>query len=183
MKLGYSDVFPNRELWQKISEKFNGKFKVSFNSGRELEIHRLWIPFKKWELLISESDTRPLKFEINFDCLFDYQLTIGPEDLIEKIMKRLGQREIEIGNQNFDNKYLIKSNNTDLTIDLFTKEIVDCFLKYDVYSISYTLNDKKQTSKLLSVISYKIDNEKAFEELIDLHFKFISRLSELKIII
>jgi len=182
MKLGYSDVFPHRELWENVSQKFNGVFKISFNSGSELEIHQLTIPFKKWELLISESDTRPLKFEIKFDVSFDYQLTIGQEDTIDKLMKRLGLKEIEIGNRKFDDKYLIKSNNTDLTINLFTKEIVDIFLKYNLYSISYMLNKYKQTSKLISVISYAIDNEKAFEALINLHFSFVQKLSELKIV-
>ncbi|NVO03985.1 MAG: hypothetical protein HXX09_14915, partial [Bacteroidetes bacterium] len=152
MKLGYSDVFHKRELWSQLSEKFNGKFEIHLTSGNELEIHKLSIPFDKWELILSESDTRPIKFEIQFDSYIDYQLTIGREDTIDRLLKRLGKREIEIGNKDFDSGYTIESNDTETTIKLFSKEIIDSILKYKVYSISYSSDMKKQKSNLISVI-------------------------------
>ena len=179
---GYLDVFPERELWKQISVEYKGEFRISFNSGNEIEIHRLHIPYKKWNLKISESDTKPLKFEIEFGSQFDYELTIGWEDSIEKLLKLLGKREIEIGNKSFDEHYLINSNDREITLKFFSTEIIDCLLKYNVYSISYFTDIKKQTSNLISVISRTIDDKKTIEDLINLHFKIIDKLEELMII-
>ena len=63
---GYLDVSIKRELWQKISDEFKGKFKISRTSGNVFEILKISIPYKNWEIKISESDTRPMKFEISF---------------------------------------------------------------------------------------------------------------------
>ncbi|MFZ4413275.1 MAG: hypothetical protein ACOYOV_09365, partial [Bacteroidales bacterium] len=99
---GYIDVSLKRELWQKMSNQFKGKFKISHNSGNELEILKITIPYKNWEIIISESDTRPMKFEISFVSQIEYELIIGFEDSIEKILKRLGKKEVEVGNEMFD---------------------------------------------------------------------------------
>jgi hypothetical protein len=134
---GYKDVSSKQELWRQLSVEFNGKFKISRNAGNELEILRLDIPYKKWEIKITESDTRPLKFEIEFISQLGYELTIGWKDSIDKFLKFIGIREIEIGNENFDNHYLIKSKDKEKTIRLFSSEIIDYILKYNIYSISY----------------------------------------------
>ena len=125
---GYLDVFPKRDLWRQISKEFNGEFKVSHNSGNEIEILRLNIPYKNHEIVMTESDTRPLRFEIEFNNKVDYKLTVGWEDSIEKLLKKIGKREIEIGNKEFDNHYLIRSQDKDKTTKLFSQEIVDYLL-------------------------------------------------------
>lgn len=183
MKLGYSDIFPKREFWRQLSDKFNGKFEIYLTSGNELESHKLFIPFDKWEIILTESDTKPLKFEIQFDSFFDYNLTIGKEDKIDRLLKLLGKREIEIGNNDFDNNYTIESNDKETTIKLFSKEIIDCILRLEVYSIAYSTDNKKQKSSLISVISMTNDEMIVIEELIDLHFNIINKLKEQSIII
>lgn len=87
---GYLDVFSKREMWKQIAEEFKGDFKIAHNSSNELEIHKLIIQYKKWVINISESDTRPLKFEIEFNSVMDYSLVLGWEDSIEKLLKNLG---------------------------------------------------------------------------------------------
>jgi len=173
---GYLDVSSKRKLWKEISEKLGGRFRISLTSDNVIEIHRLIIPHKKWELKISESDTRPLKFEIKFKSNNDYELTIGPEDYVEKLLKHLGKREIEIGNNEFDNNYLVKSNDEVKTIKFFSKEIIKLLLKHNVYSLSYTTNTIKHTSTFMSAISRTIDEKIAFVELIYLHIKIIDKL-------
>lgn len=178
---GYLDVFQKRELWRQIGNDFKGQFKISHNSGNELESLRLIIPYRKYEIILSESDTRPLKFEIEFESLLAYKLIIGWEDSIEKILKQLGKKEIEVGNEKFDKHYLIKSNNADKTINLFSDEIIDYFLKYNVYSLSFITDKKTKQSKLTSVISRTVDDKKTIEDLIMLHIKLIDKLKELLI--
>ena len=179
---GYLDVSIKRELWQKISDEFKGKFKISRTSGNVIEILKISIPYKNWEIKISESDTRPMKFEISFISQFDYELVIGYEDAFDKILKRLGRREVEMGNEIFDNKYLIKSRDSEITKRIFKQDIMDDFIKFDIYSLAYTTDSKKRTSNLISVISRTVDDKLTIESLIRLHMRIVDKLKELKLI-
>lgn len=179
---GYLDVYPKREMWDQIAKELNGEFRVGFNSGHEIEIHRLFIPYKNCELKISESDTRPLKFEIDFTCHADFDLIISWEDSIDKLLKRFGKGEIQIGHKDFDNHYLIKTKFPDQTIRFFTPNIIDQIVAQNVYSISYQTNILKNTSNLISVISRTIDDKKTILDLVQLFKCIIDRLEELDII-
>lgn len=179
---GYTDIFSKRDLWAQIAKDFDGKFRVSHTSGNELEIHRIYINYKNWEIVLSESDSRPLRFEIMFATEVDFDLVIGWEDSIEKILKKLGKREIEIGDKKFDDHYLIKSNDSDKTKRLLSSDVIDLMIKHNVYSISYQSNLKKQKSSLVSVISSTIDEKDIISDLIHLHFKLIDNFESERII-
>jgi len=176
---GFIDISLKRELWKEISDEFKGKFKISHTSGNVLEILRINIPYKNWEIRLSESDTRPLKFEISFKSEIDYELIISYEDSVEKLLKRLGKKEVELGHEQFDNIYLIKSHNSEITKKLLTKDIIDDFIKLNIYSFSYTTDLKTRTSNLLSVISRTIEDKSTIEDLVRLHMRIIDKLKEL----
>lgn len=72
---GYIDISEKREVWKQISLEFNGQFKISKIVSTDLEIHRLTIPYKHYQIRISESETKPLKFEIDFNSLLNFKLT------------------------------------------------------------------------------------------------------------
>ena len=120
------------------------KFKISRTSGNVIEILKISIPYKNWEIKISELDTRPMEFEISFISQFDYELVIGYEDAFDKILKRLGRKEVEMGNRIFDNKYLIKSRKSEITKRIFKQDIMDDFIKFDIYSLAYTTDSKNE---------------------------------------
>jgi hypothetical protein len=179
---GFIDISLKRELWQTISDEFNGKFKISRTSGNVLEILRISIPYKNWEIRLSESDTRPLKFEISFKSVIDYELVISCEDSIEKILKRFGMKEVELGHQKFDNKYLIKSQSSEITKRLITQDIIDDFIKLNIYSLAYTTDSKSCTSNLISVISRTVEEKSTVEDLIRMHMRIIDNLKKTEII-
>jgi hypothetical protein len=182
MKLGFTDIFPQREIFQQLSEKFNGRLEIHLTSSNILESHSLYIPFDNWEILLTQSDTKPLKFEINFDSLLDYNFVISLEDTIDKIFKFFGVKEIEIGNKEFDSRYLIESNDFLMTSKIFSKEIAETILKHNLYSISYLTDESHQTSKLLTVASMTIDSAEVIADLIYLHFNLIKKLKDDNII-
>lgn len=179
---GYIDISLKSGLWQEVSNEFNGKFVVSHTPGNVLEILKICIPYKNWEINLSESDTRPLKFEISFKSEIDYELVIGYEDSIERLLKRLGKKEIELGSKEFDNKYLIRSHNSELTKKLITQDIIDGFLKLDIYSLAYTTDLKSRTANLITVVSRTIKDKSTIEGLIRLHMGIIDKLKELVLI-
>ena len=101
---------------------------------------------------------------------------------IEKILKRLGKKEVEVGNEMFDNKYLLKSQNSEITKKILQQDIIDGFLKFNIYSFAYTTDTKRRTSKLISVISRTVEDILTMEDLIKLHMRIIDKLLELKLI-
>ena len=180
--LGYSDNFPKREMWKEIAKELNGEFKIRYNSGHELEIHNISIPYKKWNIRISVSDSRPLKFQISFISDQDYKLTISWEDFIERFLKRFYKPEIQVGWKKFDNKYLIKSNRSDLTKKIISEKIQKVLLKYNVYSVSYQTDSKSQTAELISVIQRDAGDKKMILELIDMYKLLIDNLVKSRVI-
>lgn len=180
--LGYTDNYPNRSLWKEIADELQGEFKVKHNSGYELETHQVYIPHNNWEIIISVSDTKPLKLQVKFNTNFDFNLTISWEDFIEKVLKKIGFREIELGNTEFDKNYLIKSKKPDLVKSILNKEIQDIMLKYNIYSLSYQTDKKVRSSELISVIQRKVGSKEMIIELIDFFKLFINKLEDTKII-
>jgi hypothetical protein len=180
--LGYTDNFPKREMWKEISKELNGEFKIKYNSGHELEIHNISIPYKKWNIKISVSDSRPLKFQISFLSSQDFELVLSWEDFIERILKKFSKPKIELGWKEFDKHYLIKSNRSDLVKKIITKEIQKSLLKHNVYSISYKTDSKKRTGELISVIQRRAGNKEIIIELIDMYKLLIDNLEKSKII-
>jgi hypothetical protein len=180
--LGYTDNFPKRQIWREIVKELNGEFKIKHNSGNELEIHNIKIPYKQFELFLSVSDTRPLKFQISFRPIIDFNLVISWEDFLERILKKFGKPEIQLGRKEFDNHYLIKSNRSDIVKRVFTNEIQKAMLKHNIYSISYETNMKKHESNLISVIQRQVEDKDEIFELIDLFKLLIDNFETTKVI-
>ena len=180
--LGYTDNFPKREMWKEIAKELNGEFKIKYNSGHEIEIHNISIPYKKWNIKISVSDSRPLKFQISFSSSQDLKLTISWEDFIERIIKKFSKPEIELGWNEFDKHYLIKSNRSDLVKKTITKEIQKTLLKHNVYSISYQTDTSKRTAELISVIQRRAGEKEMIFELVEMYKLLIDNLEKSKVI-
>ena len=180
--LGYTDNFPKREMWKEIANELNGELKIKHNSGYELEIHNISIPYKKWNINISVSDSRPLKFQVSFSSGQDFELIISWEDFIDRIIKKFSKPEIELGWKEFDKRYLIKSNRSDLVKRTITKEIQKTLLKHNVYSISYQTDSATRTAELISVIQRRAGNKEMIFELIEMYKLLIDNLEKSKII-
>jgi methyltransferase-like protein len=180
--LGYTDNFPKREMWEEIAKELNGEFKIKYNSGYQIEIHNISIPYKIWNIKISVSDSSPLKFQISFATSQNFELSLSWEDFIEKVLKKLGKTEIELGCIEFDKHYLVKTNRSDLVKEIITPEIQKTLLKYNVYSISYQTDTTANTAELISVIQRRAGDKEMIFELIDMYKLLIDNLEKLRII-
>lgn len=179
---GYLNILEKTEIFREISSYFNGEFSIRHNSGNELNGLRISIPYNKWKIIITESDTKPLKFQIDFVSSKDYELVLGIEDLFDKILKKLGLKEVEIGSEIFDKQYLIQTNNLLLTQELLAFDIQNKILENKIYSISYLSESKDKKSQLLSVVSRTLEKKDSYIDLVLLHQMLIDRFSDLKII-
>jgi hypothetical protein len=180
--LGYTDNYSKREMWQEIAKQLNGEFHPNFTAGHELEIHNISVPYKNWDIKISVSDSRPLKFHISFSSSRDFEMILSWEDFIDKILKKFNTPEIELGWKEFDTHYLIKSNRSDLLKQAITNQIQKTLLKYNVYSISYQTDTVAGTAELISVIQREAGEKEMIFELIDMHKSLIDNFEQLSII-
>ena len=169
-------------MWQDIAKELNGEFKIEHNSGHELEIHKISIPYKKWDIKISVSDSRPLKFQILFPASQDFKLLLSWEDFFDRIIKKFSRPEIELGWKEFDKHYLIKSNRSDIVKRTITKEIQKTLLKHNVYSISYQTDLKTRKAELISVIQRSAGDKEMIIELIEMYKLLIDNLEKSRII-
>jgi len=180
--LGYTDNFPKREMWKEITKELEGEFKTKYTPGYDLEIHDISIPYKKWIIKISVSDSRPVKFQISFIPSQDFYLILSWEDFIDRIMKRFSKAEIELGWREFDKHYLIKSNRSDLVKKTITKAIQKTLLNHNVYSLSYQTDSAKETAVLISVIQRRAGNKVMMFELINTFKLLIDNFEKARII-
>lgn len=58
---GYVDVFQKRDIWKQVEAKYNGKLTISRTVDRVYKNLKLQIPYNNQIIIVSESDTRPLK--------------------------------------------------------------------------------------------------------------------------
>ena len=89
-------------------------------------------------------------------------------------MKIFGSQDIQIGNQTFDKKYLIQSNNSQRTTAILN-ELKELIIKHKIYTINLH-QEKPEQHKLLIT---KDRNSNTVEEiigLIELNFRLIDFL-------
>ncbi|MCF8368143.1 MAG: hypothetical protein K9G76_03815 [Bacteroidales bacterium] len=180
--LGYSDNFPNRNMWLELSKELNAEFKIKRNSGQELETHILRVPYKNWKLIFSVSDSRPWKCQAEFKISQDFNMTLSWEGFVERFLKRFRKPEIEVGWKKFDNHYLIESDRADLVKKVLNEKVQKTLLKHNIYSISYQTNIEYRTSSFVSVISRNVGEKEKIIELLEMYKEFIDKLFENRII-
>jgi viroplasmin and RNaseH domain-containing protein len=125
-------------------------------------------------VVFTESDTRPLRSEITMDLKTKFELSISWEGSVEKIMKIFGSQDIQIGNQAFDKKYLIQSNNSSQTISVL-RDLKDLILKLNIYIINLHYEKSGQHKLLIT----KDRNSNTIDEiigLIELNFRLVDFL-------
>jgi len=150
---GFTEVLPDRNMWEEVAESVGGEFKVVFTKSHDIEIHRILVPHNNCNIEVSASDSRPLKVRSSFDSSQELEMIISREDFIERFFKKFRKPEVELGWKEFDKHYLIKTNRSALVKKVITSDIQKSFLKHNIYSLSYTTNQKTRKAEFVSVVS------------------------------
>lgn len=182
-KLGYQDVFQKRTFWKEISNQYKGKFSIIHTKGSVLERFKLVIPYEKINIEISESDARPLKFSFETKFQKTFEFNISQEDYINKLSKFFGKKELQVKNEEFDNRYFLSSKYEFLFKEfLSNSELINKMNKLNVYMMNCTYDKKKNKHTFLSVFNYTVNKKESLNEIIQLHFLIIKRLISIKLI-
>ena len=110
----YKDVIKKIKIWQELESEFSGILTVKKTKIDRLITMVLSIPYGGHKIVVTESDTKPLKFESEFQLNTEFEFVLGPEDGIERVLKVFGKQDVIIGNREFDKKFMIQSSNPDL---------------------------------------------------------------------
>jgi hypothetical protein len=180
--MGYADNLPMREMWRQIAEEHNGKFEAKHTVSRDLEMHHISIPHREWTIEISVSDSRPLRVNIKFPASLDFRFMLSQSDFGDKVFKLFSKKSVLLGSNEFNKRYTVKSNRSDLVKRLFSRNIMDAILRLQIYTISYQTNKKDRSAEMTGLIQRHAGSRDMMVELIGIFKEFIDRMEQYKVI-
>ena len=170
----YKDVISKRDVWKELERLYNGLLKSETTKSGDVATLKLEIQYKNFKLILKESDTKPLKIEVNFKLTNKYEFNIYLRDWTDKISSFFGMKSTKTGEKEFDKKYGIQSNESELTVNLLNdNHIIEKILENDIYSLILNYDETTKTHKLLTVKDRNTKEIKALTDLIDLEFRII----------
>ena len=179
----YKDVISKVDIWQELESAFSGKLVVKKSKVDRLTTMVLSIPHGSHMIVVTESDTKPLKFESEFQLNTKFEFVLGPEDGIERILKFFGKQDVIIGNRDFDKKYMVQSNSPILIKKvLHPAQINQGIIKHKLSSISLQWQRKGELSKLLIVKDRNTSKKEVISGIIDLMRSLIDSMVKNQII-
>ncbi|RLD79572.1 MAG: hypothetical protein DRJ15_09090 [Bacteroidetes bacterium] len=170
----YKDVFSKKDLWTDLAELYDGEFKIKQTISKDINSFRLEIPYKNHNIILTETDTKPLKFETELKLNRKFEFNISWEDSIERVLKIFGKQDIKVGDKEFDKKYLIQSNEPGLITNILNyREISRILLKHNIYLLTLEYNKKDEGHKLMTIKDRNTKKKEIMIELINLEFSII----------
>ncbi len=170
----YKDVLSKKELWKGIAELCGGKFTIKQTINKDLVSFRLEIPYKNHFIILTETDTKPLKLETELKLNRRFNFNISWEGVVERVMKIFGTQDITIGDKEFDRKYLIQSDNPELLSQFLNfEQIKQSILKSNLYLLDLNYSEEDEYHKLLIVKDRNTRRMKEMNDLIKFEFSII----------
>ncbi|MCK4663115.1 MAG: hypothetical protein KAT68_09640 [Bacteroidales bacterium] len=161
----YFDVEKKREMWNEFSNENNGEIKVIRTVDNTLSRMEMIIPYENYKIVYKESDIHPLKINCVINNKRDFFFQISVEDFIERIMKSINNVEMEIGEKEFDNNYLIVTNDrVRLTRILSNKELRDLLLNNEF--TNFQLKKEEENYNLLLLGGFQIDSKNILNDIL-----------------
>jgi len=180
---GFIDISKKRAFWEDLSDEQNGTFNVKHTVSRDLESLVLKIPYKKYIIEFTESDTHPLKINCELGVNDKFEFFISYEDTLEKLLKFFGNQDIQIGDEVFDKKYLIQGEKSGMIKQLLMKEdIKTILLSNNVFSYNCIYNKKKETVQLTSLVSRTVNSKSELSEIFKLFCLTIDEIEKSEIL-
>ena len=170
----YKDVFSKKDLWKDLADLYDGKFKIKQTISKDINSFQLEIPYKNHNIILTETDTKPLKFETKLKLNRKFEFNISWEDSIERVLKFFGKQDIKVGDKEFDKKYLIQSNEPRLITNILKyREISKMLLKHNIYLLTLEYDKKDEGHKLMIIKDRNTKKKEIMIELINLEFSII----------
>lgn len=173
----YKDVLSKKDIWKEVEKLYNGSLSAIKTISGDIAGLNLEIRYKDYKLLLTETDTNPLKIEVSLNLAGQYGFNVCFRDWTDKIYSFFGMRYIKTGNNQFDTKYVIQSKESKLIMNLLQdNQIVNKILENNLYSVSLNYDKTNKIHRLLTVKDRNTADIKALTELIELEFRIIDNI-------
>ena len=97
-----------KEIWSQLAAELGGEIESSFWTGMEVTARSgPWIVHLNMTMVGKVPFTR---LQAPFDCMSDFRFRIYRKSIFSDLGKKLGMQDIEIGDPEFDENFIIKSN-------------------------------------------------------------------------
>jgi hypothetical protein len=170
----YKNIITKRSIWERLAETYNGKLSVSKTIRKDIVLFRLRLTYRDFKILVIETDTKPLKFEISINLKIESEFEVYWEDNFEKLFKLFGKKDIQIGSPEFDKKYMVQSNQDMLITDLLNyKDINKTLFKHNIYSFSSEKNKDNNLHQIITTKDRNTNDYEAMAEIIEMQFAVI----------
>ena len=178
--LGFIDISKKQHFWKEFADDLGGIFKIKNTISYDLQMLSLIIPYKNYQIEFTESDTHPLKINCLLKAKQKLEFFISCEDTIDELMKFFGLQDIEIGNDVFDNAYLIQGPNSKIIKKILLTNCLDTImLRNNVFSLNCNFQKSDNTLNLSSLVSRTINSKAELSELYKLFCLTIDAMSKL----
>jgi hypothetical protein len=169
----YKDILKKKDLWKELESRCNGKLKMMMGQRSHGSTLELKIPYKNQIIVLTETDTMPLKIEIELCLLNDLEFSVYLKDWTDKIAFALKRNLRNNENTSFDKKYMIKSNKFETTLMILDNKIKELLVSNNIYSLIFKKDKKTENHKLLTVKDRVTDNITTLSQLVELEFQLI----------
>jgi hypothetical protein len=162
-------------LYRQQAAKRNGKVKrhllffpklILFDQGREILIYQ--DPG-------SQNSPPTTHMKCTLDSMKEYKISIVPENALIKIGKSLGMKDIQIGNSEFDETFLVRGNDEMAVRTLLLPEIQESIIELEERYPTINIANKDFEFN----ISGWLKKEKQFDPFIEAGLKIIKKANEI----
>jgi len=183
MKLGYTDISKKREFWKEQSEKISGKFGIRYAQSKSHETLLINFKHSGFDIKFSESDTQPLKVTFSSNAQSGCKISISEEDVIDKLVKLFsGNKELHVGNTEFDKQYLIQSDDSVFLRKFITNDIQTLMLETNAFAMNCITNKRTNRLEFFCTVNRQICDIEGLQKVYELTCSIVDRLKELGVI-
>jgi hypothetical protein len=136
--VGIHHVSKKKEFWNEFAKINSGDLKVIKTKSREFEKLQLVFVFKGVKVLFSETDTKPLRVDIEIpNSKYNSKFLLSTSDFIDKAFSFFERNKIKTNSDKFNQTYLLKSKNDEFVKSIFNeKKIQTIILEEKIMMIS-----------------------------------------------
>lgn len=179
---GFIDVSRKRHFWQELADELEGELRIVSTVSYDLEKLKLDLHYNNSSIRFTESDTHPLKINCELVAKQPCEFSICYEDNIEKLLKFFGQQDIQVGDEEFDNKYLIQEKKTKYLEQILSDSVIrQIMLRNNVFSFRCTYEKKENILALSTLVSRTVSSKEELEELYKMFCHTIDALKNLDV--
>lgn len=141
-------------------------------------VQTITIPYKDGEIEFVISEPSPIKTLYRFNTDLQVRFLVYPIDWIDKIRYFFNEVEIKTGNDIFDRRFAIRSDNVGFTVDFLSKPIQEYLLKIKGEFSNLLLKTDKKTQKSILELNapFYETNLQKMEERIDFFKQMIDNI-------